>query len=280
VSAPQFPAVVEPANRLDAFRFGLRDILTMTKRYVLRARYQPDIVAGSLLMPIIFVVLFGYVFGSAITVPGGHYRSYLMSGLFAQGTIFASSSIATAVATDMSEGVMDRMRTLPIARCAVLFGRTIANVVVGIPSAIVMVACALIVGWRPEAGVPKAFVAFLLLQLFGYAMAWVGATIGMAAKSPQAADVMSMLPSFLLGFISNVFVPTQHMPAWLRALAQWNPLSAVVAAARQLFGTTQGGAVPHVWSLEHPIVTTLGMAILLLAIFVPLSVRIYGSKVR
>jgi len=271
---------IEPTTGPERLRFALWDITTTTRRYVLRARRQGDVVFGSLLMPVIFVVLFGYVFGSAITVPGGHYRTYLMSGLFAQGTIFASSSIAVAVATDMSEGVIDRMRTLPIARSAVLLGRTISNAIIGLPALVVMVSCGLIVGWRPEAGIARAVAAFAILQLFGFAMAWVGALIGMAARSPQSADVLSMLPSFLLGFISNVFVPTTNMPAWLRVVAEWNPLSTVVAASRQLFGTGEGGPVPDVFSLQHPVAVTIGMALVLLAVFIPLTVRIYTRRVR
>ena len=272
--------VIEPDGAAARFRFGLRDFYTMTRRYVLRARRQGDVIFGSVLTPVIFVVLFGYVFGSSISVPGGHYRAYLLSGLFAQGAIFASATVATAVATDMSEGVIDRMRTLPIARSAVLIGRSVSNTIIGLPALFVTIACALIVGWRADAGLGRAVLGFLLLQLFGFAMAWVGIWLGMIASSPQSADTLSMLPAFLLGFISNVFVPTQNMPPWLRVIAEWNPLSAVVAAARQLFGTTQGGAVPDVWSLQHPIPTTLGMSVALLALFIPLSVRRYTCRSR
>ena len=272
--------VIEPGNSAERLRFGLRDFYTMTRRYVLRARRQADVIFGSLLSPVIFVVLFGYVFGSAITVPGGHYRAYLLSGLFAQTTLFASSTVAVAVATDMSEGVIDRMRTMPVARSAVLMGRAVSNSIIGLPALAVMISCALIVGWRAQAGLGRAVLGFLLLEVFGFAMAWVGIWLGMVARSPQSADVLSMLPGFLLGFISNVFVPTQGMPAWLRVVAQWNPLSAVVAAARQLFGTTQGGPVPPVWSLQHPVPTTLAMTVLLLAVFVPLSVRLYTRRSR
>src|SRR6201996_3989859 len=274
------PLVIEPDTAATRFRFGLRDFYTMTRRYVLRARRQGDVIFGSVLSPVIFVVLFGYVFGSAITVPGGHYRAYLLSGLFAQTTLFASSTVAVAVATDMSEGVIDRMRTMPVARSAVLMGRAVSNSIIGLPALAVMISCALIVGWRAQAGLGRAVLGFLLLEVFGFAMAWVGIWLGMVARSPQSADVLSMLPGFLLGFISNVFVPTQGMPAWLRGVAQWNPLSAVVAAARQLFGTTQGGPVPPVWSLQHPVPTTLAMTVLLLAVFVPLSVRLYPRRSR
>jgi ABC-2 type transport system permease protein len=235
------------------------------------------VIIGSVLMPVVFVVLFGYVFGSAIHVPGGHYRTYLMSGLFAQTALFSSSSVAVAVATDMSEGVIDRFRTLPIARSAVLLGRTISTVIIGLPSLAVMITCALVVGWRPDAGLASAVAGFALLALFGFAMSWVGALTGMLARSPQAADGLSMLPAFVLGFVSNVFVPTAGLPAWLRVVAEWNPLSAVVAAARQLFGTPQGGTA-GVWTLQHPVPTTLAMGLVLLAVLVPLSVRRYISR--
>jgi ABC-2 type transport system permease protein len=269
--------VREPSGALQRLAQAIGDIRTTTLRYVLRARSQPDVIIGSVLMPVIFVVLFGYVFGSAIHVPGGHYRTYLMSGLFAQTTLFSSSSVAVAVATDMSEGVIDRFRTLPIARSAVLLGRTISTIIIGLPSLAVMITCALIVGWRPDAGLASAVAGFALLSLFGFAMSWVGALIGMLARGPQAADALSMLPAFVLGFVSNVFVPTAGLPAWLRVVAEWNPLSAVVVAARQLFGTPEGGRA-GVWTLQHPVLTTLGMGLALLAVLVPVTVRRYVRR--
>ncbi len=272
-------AVVEPGSVLERFRFALRDTGNTTRRYVLRTRTQMDMVVGSVLVPVIFIVLFGYVFGSAIHVPGGQYHAYLMSGLFAQSTLWASAPVAVAVATDMSEGVIDRLRTLPISRSSVLLGRAISNLIVGLPSLAVSIVCALVIGWRPEAGIGKAVLGFALLQMFGFAMCWIGAFIGMIARSPQSADTFSMLPAFILGFVSNVFVPTQGMPAWLRTFAEWNPLSAVVAAARRLFGTTQGGS-SGVWSLEHPVITTIAMGVLVSAIFIPLTVRMYSRRVR
>jgi len=281
-AAPALPAslVIEPDGAAARLRFALRDVCTMTRRYVLRSRRQADVIFGSVLVPVIFVVLFGYVFGSAISVPGGHYRTYLLSGLFAQGTVFASATVAVAIATDMSEGVIDRMRTLPITRSAVVAGRALANLIAGLPSLAVMIVCALLVGWRAEAGFGRAVLGFLLLELFGFAMGWIGVWLGLVARSPQSADTLSMVPAFLLGFISNVFVPAQGLPSWLRPVAEWNPLSTVVAAARQLFGSGQGGAVPHVWSLQHPVPTTLGMSLALLAIFIPLSVRLYTRRSR
>jgi ABC-2 type transport system permease protein len=278
MAGAELAALPEPASLAQRFGQALRDIQTMTVRYVLRAARQPDLIIGSVLMPVIFVVLFGYVFGSAIHVPGGHYRTYLLSGLFAQTTLFSASSVAVAVATDMSEGVIDRFRTMPIARSAVLLGRTIATLITGLPSLGVMIGCALLVGWRPDAGLASAVAGFAMLALFGFSMSWIGALLGMIARSPQSADALSMLPAFLLGFVSNVFVPIGGLPAWLRVFAEWNPLSAVVAAARQMFGTPQA-ATGGSWPLQHPVPVTIGMGVLLLALLIPVTVRRYSRPV-
>ena len=272
--------LIEPLTPASRARFALTDAVTATRRYLLRSIRQPDIVIGGLLMPVVFVLLFGYVFGSSIHVPGGNYRAYLMSGLFAQSTLFASASVAVAVATDMSEGVIDRFKSLPITRSSVLIGRTVSTQVTGLPSLAVMICCGLAVGWRAENGLGDAVAGFAVLALFGFAMGWLGSVIGLYVKSPQSADVFSMVPAFLLGFVSNVFVNTANMPAWLRTFANWNPMSAVVAAARSLFGTTQGVPAPPVWSLQHPVITTLGMSVLLLGVMVPLAVRRYSRAVR
>jgi ABC-2 type transport system permease protein len=279
LTIPEAMPIAVPDGTTARLLEGLRDIRTVTMRYVLRAKSQSDVIIGSLLMPVIFIVLFGYVFGSAIHVPGGHYRSYLMSGLFAQMTIFGSSSVAVAVATDMSEGVIDRFRTLPIVRSSVLLGRTISTIIIGLPSLALMIGCGLLVGWRAEAGLGHAVAGFALLSLFGFAMSWIGALIGMVARSPQAADGLSMLPAFLLGFVSNVFVPTAGMPTWLRLFAEWNPVSAVVAAARQLFGNSRASQVSGVWPLEHAVPVTIGMSVLL-AVLIPVSVRLYARRAR
>jgi len=271
---------IRPVTWIGRLRQAIGDIRTVTMRYVLRARSQPDLIIGSVLMPVIFIVLFGYLFGSAIHVPGGNYRTYLISGLFAQMTIFSSSAVAVAVATDMSEGVIDRFRTMPIARPAVLAGRTLSNIIVGGPGLAVMVMCGLLAGWRAQDGLGPAVAGFALLLLFAFAMSWIGALIGLMARSPQSADTLSMLPAFLLGFVSNVFVPIAGMPAWLKVIAEWNPVSAVVAAARQLFGTAQAGGTTGSWPLTHPVVVTLGMSVLMLAVLIPVCVRRYAQQER
>jgi ABC-2 type transport system permease protein len=256
------------------------DAYTATRRFLIRGRRQPDVIFGSVLIPVIFVVLFGYVFGSSISIPGGNYRSYLMPGLFALSMLFSSNDVAVAVATDMSEGVVDRFRTLPIARSAIVIGRSVSSMLLGIPALVVMIACGLAVGWRAEDGIGNAVLAFLLFELFGFAIGWLGILVGLLVRSAQAADVIMAIPTFLLGFISSVFVDPSKMPTWLRGLAEWNPMSAVVAAGRQLFGNTIGPPPSGVWSLDHPIVTTVGLALVIVVVVAPICVHLYSSSTR
>ena len=262
-------------------RGGLLDAYTATRRFLIRGMRQPDVIFGSVLIPVIFVVLFGYVFGSSIRLPGGgKYRSYLMPGLFAMSVLFNSNNVAVAVATDMSEGVVDRFRTLPIARSAIVVGRSLSSLVLGIPVLVVMILCGLAVGWRPEDGLGNAVLAFLLFELFGYAIGWLGVLVGLLAGGPQAADVIISIPTFLLGFISSVFVDPALMPAWLRVIAYWNPVSAVVTAGRQLFGNTIGPPPSGVWSLDHPIATTIVLAVVIMIVAIPICVRRYSHSTR
>lgn len=259
---------------------GFLDSYTATLRFLIRGRRQPDVIFGSILIPVIFVVLFGYVFGSSISIPGENYRSYLMPGLFALAILFNSNNVAVAVATDMSEGVVDRFRTLPIARSAIVVGRSFSGMLLGVPALLVMILCGLAVGWRPVDGVGNAVLAFLLYELFGFAIGWVGILVGLMAGSSQAADVIISIPTFLLGFISSVFVDPTKMPSWLRVIADWNPMSAVATAGRQLFGNTIGPPPAGVWSLDHPVVTTVGLALIIVAIVAPICVRLYSHSTR
>jgi ABC-2 type transport system permease protein len=149
-----------------------------------------------------------------------------------------------------------------------------------LPSLAVMIGCALAVGWRPSAGVGHAALGFLLLQPFGFALGWIGALIGLLARSPQAADALSMLPAFLLGFVSNVFVDPARMPGWLRGAAEWNPMSTVVVAARRLFGTDNATVTTTVWPQLHPILATVALTAAVLAVCAPIAVRLYTKRVR
>jgi ABC-2 type transport system permease protein len=221
--------------------------------------------------------LFAYVFGGAIPVPGVSYRSYLMAGIFTQTVTFGAGITAIGLADDLQKGIIDRFRSLPMARSAVLFGRTLSDLVNNCIVMIVMSACGLLVGWRIERGAGKAIAAYLIMFLFAYSMSWVSATIGLSVRSVEVAQSAGFIWMFPLTFLSNAFVTSQSLPSWLQPVANWNPVSAVVASARQLFGNNGTLPRPHAWPMQHPELTAVGWSVLLLVIFIPLSVRKYRA---
>ncbi|MBE2314721.1 ABC transporter permease [Solirubrobacter sp. CPCC 204708] len=235
----------------------------------------PEKLFGGLLMPIVFVLLFAYVFGSAIAVPGGgDYHDYLVSGIFAQSMIGTIPGISVGVASDIRSGLMDRLRALPIARASVIAGRTIAELVELCAGLVVVVICGLIVGWAPHGTILETLAAFALLIVTAFGVTWVGVWIGLMVRDPDGADGIALSIIFPLMFLSGIFVPVEGLPDGLRQVAEWNPLTALATACRELFGSPTGD-VPDVWPLQHPVLASLAWAALLTAIFVPLSVRRY-----
>lgn len=251
----------------------LADGWTLTQRKLLRLRHEPATLLTMLLMPTVFVVLFGFVFGSAISIPGtSNYREYMMPGLFVMTTATALSSAMVDVAMDNARGVMDRLRSLPTNRAAVPIGQSGAEGIVGSYGLVGMVVCGLVVGWRPHLGLWKTLAGVGLILLFRYTMAWVGTFLGLAIRSAQTAVNLAPL-TLPLSMVSNAFVPTNQMPGWLRAICEWNPLSATTTAARTLFGNPSVTPPGTAWPLTHPVIATLLWAAALLAIFIPLSIR-------
>jgi ABC-2 type transport system permease protein len=279
MTAAAIQAPPAPAGRAARVRWALADGLTVVRRDLRHLKYQPGELIGALVFPAIMIVLFGYVFGSAIHVPGGNYREYLMPGLFAMSAFTGVIATTVIVAGDAAKGVMDRFRSMPMARLAVPFGQTGADVVTGTLGLVIMVGCGLAVGWRPHASAAGMLAAAGLLILMRYAVSWAGVFIGLAVRNEETADQLVPL-IFPLTMISNTFVPTTHMPAWLRVISNWNPVSALVAATRQLLGSVAAPGRPGAWPLAHPVPATLAWAALLLALFVPLSVRRYATARR
>jgi ABC transporter DrrB family efflux protein len=271
------PAAPRP-TWLSRLRWAMADGYTITRRNLAHIRHVPEKLLGVTIMPVVFVVLFGYVFGSAISIPGGEdYRSYLLPGIFVQTMAFIAMSTAIVVATDMAKGLMDRFRSLPMARSAVLTGQTVAELLENVLGLAVMAACGLAIGWRPESGAADTLAGFGLLLLFGFAMCWLGAFVGLIVRTPDVANTIGMMVIFPLTFISTVFVPTEGMPAWLRPVAEWNPVSVTVTACRELFGNPVALAPDAAWPLQHAVATSLIGSLVLLAIFIPLSVWRFRS---
>jgi ABC transporter DrrB family efflux protein len=255
---------------------AVADGLTITRRNLIKVKRVPDLIVFATLSPIMFVLLFRYVFGSAIPIPGINYADFLLPGILAQTVIFGATITGASIAEDLQKGLIDRFRSLPMSRSAVLVGRTFADLGLNAVSIVVMVLTGLVVGWRIRSSVGEAIGGFLLLLLFAYAVSWVMATVGLLVRTPEVVNNASFIVIFPVTFIANTFVPTNNFPPVLKTFADWNPVSAVVQSARELFGNT----APFLdrsdaWSLQHPVPYTLLWMVVLLAVFVPVSVRQY-----
>ena len=255
---------------------ALGDGLAAAERLLTKLRHDPAAITMTVGAPVVMVIIFGYIFGSAISVPGGgNYREYLVPGLLV--TIAANILPSmVAMARDSSRGVVDRFRSLPISRSAIPFGQAAATALYGLASFILMALCGLAVGWRIHRGAGYALAALALLMAFQFAATWVGMYLGLVIGKEDTAAQASIL-IFPITMLSNVFVPTSGMPAWLRAIADWNPISALAAATRQLLGNPTAAA-NGAWPLEHPIVASVAWAVLMLALSVPLRTARYARR--
>lgn len=276
IIAPGAARQAEPGSRL---RWFLSDVSVLAGRSLARIAREPETLLNVTVQPLIFVLLFAYVFGGSITLPGGGgYREFLVGGMLGMGLAGTAPATAVALTADMSTGLIDRFRSLPMSRAAVLAGRTVADLAMQLIGAAVVAGAGLAIGWRIHGPAGQALAAFGLALLFGYAFTWAGVALGLALRSPEAAQQAGFLLFLPLTFVSNAFVSTQGMPGWLQAVADWNPLSAVAAATRRLFGNPDPVAGLHSWPMQHPELAVLLWSAALLLIFAPLSVRLYRRK--
>ena len=257
---------------------ALSDSLIIMKRQLLQLARGPDVRIFNTILPVMFVLLFRYVFaGLGAGIKGG-YVQLLMPGIFVQTVTFTLAATAQGMAQDMEKGLIDRFRSLPISRAAVVTGRTLGDGLLNIVVIAVMGTAGFIVGWRPTSGLLKIALGFLMLLLFGYALSWAGIFAGLVAKDARVVANISFLFTFPLTFLSNAFASTTSMPRPLQYVAEWNPVSTMVAAVRELFGFhNMFGATKNSFPSQHPIQTSLLYMVLIMAIFVPLSVRRYKN---
>jgi ABC transporter DrrB family efflux protein len=224
-----------------------------------------------------FVLLFRYVFGGSIDTgqPGG-YVQLLMPGIFVQTVAFTLAGTASGLAEDLKKGLIDRFRSLPISQSALVVGRTLGDSLLNIVVLAVMGIAGYVVGWRPSSGVINVAIGFIFLLSFGYALSWVGIYVGLSASDARVVQNVSFIITFPLTFLSNAFAPTTGMPRALQYFAEWNPVSTMVAACRELFGLeNQFGATAGSFPSENPLITSFIYMLIIMAIFVPLSVRKY-----
>jgi ABC transporter DrrB family efflux protein len=272
---PAVPAA--PRTPLDRLRWAVADAWTMTGRDLAHWVRQPAPVLVGLLFPVMIVLMFGYLFGGAMSVPGGgSYREFLMPGMFALAMVFGLEATMVAVTTDAAKGVTDRFRSMPMAPSAVVVGRGSADLLNSALGLAVLVVCGLAIGWRWDGGA-GALLAVGLLLLLRCSLLWVGIYLGLVAKNPEAVVAVQILV-WPLGFLSNALVAPETMPDWLGAIVEWNPLSATIAATRELFGNPGWGGTS--WAAEHALLMAVVWPLVLFAVFFPLSVRRYQRLSR
>ncbi len=262
---------------MSSLRVAVADGIVISWRNLKRVPRIPELAIFAILQSIMFVLLFAFVFGGAIPLPGGgSYREFLMPGIFVQTLAFASITTAVSVADDMTKGLIDRFRSLPMARSAVLSGRTFADIIYNTGILIVLMLTGLVIGWRVNNGVLDFMYGVVLLLFFTYAMAWIGVFLGLSVPTVEVAQQLGVLLIFPITFVSNAFVPTQTLPTALQPIAEWNPVSALTGATRELFGNPNPFASDS-FPGEHPVFMSMVWTITLLVVFMPLAIRKYRA---
>lgn len=259
----------------------LRQSLIIMRRNLTHIRRMPEMLMDVTIQPVMFVLLFAFVFGGSIQVASASgYREWLMAGIMAQTIAFASFIVAVGLTADIDKGIVDRMRSLPINPAAVLVGRSLSSLIHSSIGIVVMSLTGLLVGWRIRGGFFDAVLAYGLLLLWGFAMIWVGILVGSVMRSVEAVNGLMFALVFPITFLANTFAPTEAMTPWLRRIAEWNPISALVQAVRQLWGNAPAAGPGSAWPLQHPILTTVLWCALITVVIAPLAVRAFRRRTQ
>jgi ABC transporter DrrB family efflux protein len=277
--APEPPGTARAA--LQNIRWAFTDVRVLTWRTLARIATTPEQLLNVTVQPLIFVLLFSYVFNGAIILPGhGNYREYLIAGIFAINMGGTAQGAAIGLAVDLSTGLIDRLRSLPMSRATVLAGRTLADLAMTVVAGIVTVVSGLIVGWRIHTGPADVLLAIGLALLFAYAAAWAGACVGMLARGAESAQAVGLTVIVPLSLTSNAFISTAHLTPWLRDIANWNPISVLAAACRQLLGNPNPAAAIHAWPMQHPELASALWSAILIGTLAPFAVWLYVRRTR
>ena len=256
-----------------------RDTWTIARRGIVHIRRQPEALTDATIQPIIFVVLFAYVFGGAINVGGGSYKEFLMGGIFAQTIVFGAFGVAIALSHDRTNGAIDRFHSLPISRATVLAGHAVASLLRALIPITLMSLTGLVIGWRIHTGVLDAAAGFGLMIAFSFAMIWVGVLLASAVRTPEAVQGIAFVVLFPVTFIASTFVPLRTLPDVLRTIAEWNPTSSLAEALRQQFGNP-GTPGSGSWPVEHPVAYTLLWTVAIVVVCAPFAVRLYQRSIE
>ena len=258
-----------------------RASLAITWRNLIHIKRMPEMLLDVTVQSVMFVLLFAYVFGGAINAPGGaDYKEFLLPGIMVQTMIFSSATVAIGLTSDMQKGIVDRFKSLPISRSSVLVGRSISSLIHASIGIVVMGVTGLLIGWRIREGLVDALLAVGLLLLFGFAMIWLGIWVGSMMRTVESVQGLMFTVMFPLTFVANTFVPSQSMPNWLQPIAEWNPVSALTQACRELWGNGPAASGDASWALHHPVLMSAVWSIALAAIFAPLALAAFRRRSR
>jgi ABC transporter DrrB family efflux protein len=273
-------AIPGPATELHRQRGLVHDVWVVARRGVTHMKRQPEALSDATIQPIMFVLLFGYVFGGAIDVPGGgHYREFLMGGIMAQTIVFTAFGVAMSIANDRKNQAVDRFRSLPIAKGAVLGGHAVANLLKSLLPIAIMSLTGLLVGWRIRGSIVDAVAGYMLMVAFALAMIWVGVLLGSLVATPEGVQGIAFVALFPITFMASTFVPVASMPGPVKVIAQWNPVTTLSDALRELFGNPNTPTeVGDPWSIANPVAYTSLWIAGILVVCAPLAVRIYSRS--
>ena len=275
------PAEVYAPGLFERLRSWWGDVWVMTRRNLIHIRREPMQLSDVTIQPVLFTLLFIYVFGSAMVLAGGgSYKAFALAGLLVMNLTTSSVGTAIGLSTDLATGVINRLRTLPMSPTSILVGRTISDLLAAALCSTIVAATGLAVGWRPTTGLAEVLAGFGVALLFSFALSWMNACLGMAVSGAESAQGIVFIVIFPLAFVSNVFVPTQGMPSWLATIANWNPVSAVASACRVLFGNPNPSGAIQAWPMQHPVAAAVIWSLALLAAAVPLAGRLYVRRTR
>ncbi len=253
--------------------------MTVVWRNLIHIRRMPEMLLDVTIQPVMFVLLFAYVFGGTMNLPGGvDYKEFLLPGIMAQTMIFSAAVVAIGLTNDLEKGIVDRLKSLPISRSSVLVGRSISSLIHSSIGIVVMGLTGLLIGWRIHEGLLKAVLAYVLLLAFGFSMVWLGIWVGSMMRSTEAVQGFMFTVMFPLTFLANTFAPPEGMVGWLRVIAEWNPVSALTQACRNLWGNGVPAGADAQWPLHHPVVASLAWSVLFTAIFAPLALAAFKRR--
>jgi ABC-2 type transport system permease protein len=257
----------------------LNDIWAMTRRNLVHISREPMQLSDVTIQPVLFTFLFVYIFGGAIPIPGGgNTTDFLLAGLLSLNLVTSTMGTAVGLSTDLHEGMIDRFRSLPMWRSAVLVGRSLADLLTSCLCALIVGLTGLVVGWRPGSNAISIVGGFALVLFFAYSLTWIASCVGMNSKSPESAASFGFIVLFPLAFVSNTFVPTQHMPGWLQAIATWNPVSAVTAGVRVLWDNPNPSGTINAWPMQHPVEASLIWSVAIIAVAAPLAAYFFKRR--